>query len=106
MSYLELLPAVDIAGGQAVQLVQGVAGSEKRFGDPVEAQGAYWLVWPQTRARDPASPRQTQRRWRQPQRTKLDLPHAGEAPLTEQRDGTEFEREHQPRGADPSGGDI
>src|SRR3954464_8621148 len=34
---LELLPAVDIAGGQAVQLVQGVAGSEKRFGDPVEA---------------------------------------------------------------------
>ena len=46
---LELLPAVDIAGGQAVQLVQGVAGSEKRFGDPVEAalawqeQGAEWL---------------------------------------------------------------
>src|SRR3954469_14327899 len=36
-AYLELLPAVDIAGGQAVQLVQGVAGSEKRFGDPVEA---------------------------------------------------------------------
>ena len=24
---LELLPAVDIAGGQAVQLVQGVAGT-------------------------------------------------------------------------------
>jgi phosphoribosylanthranilate isomerase len=47
--YLELLPAVDIAGGQAVQLVQGVAGSEKRFGDPVEAAlrwqdaGAEWL---------------------------------------------------------------
>ena len=46
---LELLPAVDIAGGQAVQLVQGVAGSEKRFGDPVQAalswqrQGAEWL---------------------------------------------------------------
>ena len=35
--HLELLPAVDIADGQAVQLVQGVAGSEKRFGDPVEA---------------------------------------------------------------------
>ena len=33
--YLELLPAVDIKGGQAVQLVQGVDGSEKRFGDPV-----------------------------------------------------------------------
>jgi phosphoribosyl isomerase A len=48
-SYLQLLPAVDIAGGQAVQLVQGVAGSEKRFGDPVEAAlrwqeaGAEWL---------------------------------------------------------------
>jgi phosphoribosyl isomerase A len=47
--YLELLPAVDIAGGQAVQLVQGVAGSEKRFGDPVEAAlrwqeaGAEWI---------------------------------------------------------------
>jgi phosphoribosyl isomerase A len=47
--YLQLLPAVDIAGGQAVQLVQGVAGSEKRFGDPVEAAlawqsaGAEWL---------------------------------------------------------------
>jgi phosphoribosyl isomerase A len=48
-AYLELLPAVDVAGGQAVQLVQGVAGSEKRFGDPVEAalnwqnRGAEWL---------------------------------------------------------------
>ena len=47
--YLELLPAVHVAGGQAVQLVQGVAGSEKRFGDPVEAalgwqrQGAEWI---------------------------------------------------------------
>ena len=34
---LELLPAVDIAGGQAVQLVQGVAGSGGSFGDPWEA---------------------------------------------------------------------
>lgn len=48
-AHLELLPAVDIAGGQAVQLVQGVAGSEKRFGDPIEAAlrwqeaGAEWL---------------------------------------------------------------
>src|SRR6478609_7970740 len=48
-AYLQLLPAVDIAGGQAVQLVQGVAGSEKRFGDPVEAalnwqkRGAEWI---------------------------------------------------------------
>jgi phosphoribosylanthranilate isomerase len=47
--HLELLPAVDVAGGQAVQLVQGVAGSEKRFGDPVEAalhwqrRGAEWI---------------------------------------------------------------
>ncbi len=47
--HLQLLPAVDIAGGQAVQLVQGVAGSEKRFGDPVEAAlrwqdaGAEWI---------------------------------------------------------------
>jgi phosphoribosylanthranilate isomerase len=48
-TYLQLLPAVDVAGGQAVQLVQGVAGSEKRFGDPVEAaldwqaRGAEWI---------------------------------------------------------------
>jgi phosphoribosylanthranilate isomerase len=49
MGHLELLPAVDVAGGQAVQLVQGVAGSEKRFGDPLEAalnwqeRGAEWI---------------------------------------------------------------
>ena len=48
-SYLELLPAVDIKGGQAVQLVQGVDGSERVFGDPIEAalrwqeSGAEWL---------------------------------------------------------------
>ncbi|MEO7350915.1 MAG: bifunctional 1-(5-phosphoribosyl)-5-((5-phosphoribosylamino)methylideneamino)imidazole-4-carboxamide isomerase/phosphoribosylanthranilate isomerase PriA [Marmoricola sp.] len=47
--HLELLPAVDISEGRAVQLVQGVAGSEKRFGDPVEAAlrwqeaGAEWI---------------------------------------------------------------
>jgi phosphoribosyl isomerase A len=46
---LVLLPAVDIAGGQAVQLVQGRAGSEKRFGDPRAAAqrwqdaGAEWI---------------------------------------------------------------
>lgn len=46
---LELLPAVDVAGGQAVQLVQGKAGSEKVFGDPVTAAarwaeaGAEWI---------------------------------------------------------------
>jgi len=48
-AYLELLPAVDVADGHAVQLVQGVAGSEKRFGDPAEAalnwqaRGAEWV---------------------------------------------------------------
>jgi phosphoribosylanthranilate isomerase len=46
---LELLPAVDISDGQAVQLVQGVAGSGGRFGDPWEAAqawqdaGAEWI---------------------------------------------------------------
>ena len=46
---LELLPAVDISGGQAVQLVQGVAGTGGQFGDPWEAaqawqdQGAEWI---------------------------------------------------------------
>ncbi|WP_230208369.1 bifunctional 1-(5-phosphoribosyl)-5-((5-phosphoribosylamino)methylideneamino)imidazole-4-carboxamide isomerase/phosphoribosylanthranilate isomerase PriA [Microlunatus sp. Gsoil 973] len=49
VSRLELLPAVDVAGGQAVQLVQGRAGSEKVFGDPVAAAtrwaeaGAEWI---------------------------------------------------------------
>ena len=38
---LVLLPAVDVAGGQAVQLVQGVAGSEKVFGDPRAAAGRW-----------------------------------------------------------------
>ncbi|MCA0331275.1 MAG: bifunctional 1-(5-phosphoribosyl)-5-((5-phosphoribosylamino)methylideneamino)imidazole-4-carboxamide isomerase/phosphoribosylanthranilate isomerase PriA [Actinobacteria bacterium] len=47
--YLELLPAVDVADGQAVRLVQGEAGSETSYGDPVEAalawqeQGAEWI---------------------------------------------------------------
>ncbi len=48
-SRLELLPAVDIADGRAVQLVQGVAGTGGEFGDPLNAalawqeQGAEWL---------------------------------------------------------------
>ena len=48
-SRLVLLPAVDVAGGQAVQLVQGRAGSERRFGDPRaaaerwQAVGAEWI---------------------------------------------------------------
>jgi phosphoribosylanthranilate isomerase len=46
---LELLPAVDVSEGRAVQLVQGIAGSGGQFGDPVEAalawqeQGSRWL---------------------------------------------------------------
>lgn len=46
---LTLLPAVDVQGGQAVQLTQGIAGSEKTFGDPLAAArrwqdaGARWL---------------------------------------------------------------
>jgi phosphoribosyl isomerase A len=49
LSYLTLLPAVDVAAGQAVRLVQGAAGSETSYGDPVEAAlawqraGAQWL---------------------------------------------------------------
>ncbi|SQC37292.1 1-(5-phosphoribosyl)-5-[(5-phosphoribosylamino)methylideneamino] imidazole-4-carboxamide isomerase [Rothia kristinae] len=46
---LQLLPAVDVAGGQAVRLVQGEAGTETGYGDPVEAAlawqeaGAEWV---------------------------------------------------------------
>jgi phosphoribosyl isomerase A len=44
-----LLPAVDVAGGLAVRLVQGEAGSETSYGSPLDAalqwqeQGAHWL---------------------------------------------------------------
>jgi len=46
---LVLLPAVDVADGQAVRLVQGEAGSETSYGDPIEAAlawqsaGAEWI---------------------------------------------------------------
>jgi phosphoribosyl isomerase A len=46
---LVLLPAVDVAGGRAVRLVQGAAGSETSYGDPGEAAlawqeaGAEWI---------------------------------------------------------------
>jgi phosphoribosyl isomerase A len=46
---LTLLPAVDVADGQAVRLVQGAAGSETAYGDPLEAalawqrDGADWI---------------------------------------------------------------
>ena len=46
---LTLLPAVDVAGGQAVRLVQGAAGTETGYGDPMEAalawqrSGADWI---------------------------------------------------------------
>ena len=44
-----LLPAVDVAGGKAVRLVQGEAGTETSYGDPLEAalawqhDGAEWI---------------------------------------------------------------
>ncbi len=46
---LHLLPAVDVADGQAVRLVQGAAGSETAYGDPLDAalawqaDGATWI---------------------------------------------------------------
>lgn len=46
---LELLPAVDVADGQAVRLVQGEAGSESHYGAPLAAAlawqdaGAEWI---------------------------------------------------------------
>jgi 1-(5-phosphoribosyl)-5-[(5-phosphoribosylamino)methylideneamino] imidazole-4-carboxamide isomerase/N-(5'phosphoribosyl)anthranilate isomerase len=46
---LTLLPAVDVTGGQAVRLVQGAAGSETSYGDPIAAalrwqqDGAEWV---------------------------------------------------------------
>jgi len=46
---LVLLPAVDVAGGTAVRLVQGAAGSETFYGDPLDAalawqgDGAEWV---------------------------------------------------------------
>src|ERR687885_562726 len=46
---LVLLPAVDVADGQAVRLVRGEAGSETSYGDPLAAAlawqeaGAEWI---------------------------------------------------------------
>jgi 1-(5-phosphoribosyl)-5-[(5-phosphoribosylamino)methylideneamino] imidazole-4-carboxamide isomerase/N-(5'phosphoribosyl)anthranilate isomerase len=46
---LQLLPAVDVADGAAVRLVQGAAGSETSYGDPLQAaltwqrDGAEWV---------------------------------------------------------------
>jgi 1-(5-phosphoribosyl)-5-[(5-phosphoribosylamino)methylideneamino] imidazole-4-carboxamide isomerase/N-(5'phosphoribosyl)anthranilate isomerase len=48
-SKLELLPAVDVVEGRAVRLVQGEAGSETSYGDPLTAAlawqdaGAEWI---------------------------------------------------------------
>ncbi|HEY3905195.1 MAG TPA: bifunctional 1-(5-phosphoribosyl)-5-((5-phosphoribosylamino)methylideneamino)imidazole-4-carboxamide isomerase/phosphoribosylanthranilate isomerase PriA [Streptosporangiaceae bacterium] len=39
--HLTLLPAVDVADGQAVRLVQGAAGTETSYGDPLDAA----LAW-------------------------------------------------------------
>ncbi|MBS2962724.1 bifunctional 1-(5-phosphoribosyl)-5-((5-phosphoribosylamino)methylideneamino)imidazole-4-carboxamide isomerase/phosphoribosylanthranilate isomerase PriA [Actinocrinis puniceicyclus] len=49
MPKLELLPAVDVEGGQAVRLVQGEAGTATGYGDPLSAAlawqdaGAEWV---------------------------------------------------------------
>jgi 1-(5-phosphoribosyl)-5-[(5-phosphoribosylamino)methylideneamino] imidazole-4-carboxamide isomerase/N-(5'phosphoribosyl)anthranilate isomerase len=49
MTKLILLPAVDVADGQAVRLTQGAVGSETTHGDPLDVardfvdQGAEWL---------------------------------------------------------------
>lgn len=49
MRPFELLPAVDVAGGQAVRLVQGEAQSETTYGNPLDAAlawqrgGARWI---------------------------------------------------------------
>ena len=49
MSYLELLPAVDVKDGRAVRLVQGELDAETSYGNPLEvalefqAAGAEWL---------------------------------------------------------------
>ncbi|MBN1171140.1 MAG: bifunctional 1-(5-phosphoribosyl)-5-((5-phosphoribosylamino)methylideneamino)imidazole-4-carboxamide isomerase/phosphoribosylanthranilate isomerase PriA [Micromonosporaceae bacterium] len=46
---LTLFPAVDVAGGRAVRLVQGEAGTETSYGEPLEAAlawqraGAEWI---------------------------------------------------------------
>jgi phosphoribosylanthranilate isomerase len=46
---LELFPAVDVAGGRAVRLVRGEAGTETAYGDPLDAamawqrDGAEWI---------------------------------------------------------------
>ncbi|NRG41953.1 bifunctional 1-(5-phosphoribosyl)-5-((5-phosphoribosylamino)methylideneamino)imidazole-4-carboxamide isomerase/phosphoribosylanthranilate isomerase PriA [Rathayibacter sp. VKM Ac-2835] len=46
---LVLLPAIDVAGGKAVRLTQGEAGTETNYGDPIDAagdwaeQGAEWI---------------------------------------------------------------
>lgn len=46
---LELLPAVDVANGTAVRLIQGEAGTETGYGDPLDAArawvdaGAEWI---------------------------------------------------------------
>jgi 1-(5-phosphoribosyl)-5-[(5-phosphoribosylamino)methylideneamino] imidazole-4-carboxamide isomerase/N-(5'phosphoribosyl)anthranilate isomerase len=47
--HLVLLPAVDVARGQAVRLVRGAAGTETSYGDPLDAAlawqraGAEWI---------------------------------------------------------------
>ena len=63
---LTLLPAVDVAGGQAVRLVQGAAGTETSYGDPLPAALAWqaagaavartWWTWTPRSAAAPTPP--------------------------------------------------
>ena len=46
---LELLPAVDVQGGQAVRLVQGEAGTETGYGDPDLSRQSTWTTRPSGR---------------------------------------------------------
>ena len=81
---LVLLPAVDVADGQAVRLVQGEAGTETSYGDPLEAAlrlaarrrrvGAPGR--PRRRLRPRVEPRAARRGRRAPRRRRSSCPAA------------------------------
>ena len=50
---LTLLPAVDVADGQAVRLTQGAAGSETSYGEPLDAAEA-WIAEEERMLKDAA----------------------------------------------------
>ena len=72
--YLELLPAVDIAGGQAVQLVQGVAGSGEAVRRPGRGRAA--LAGGRRGVDPPRRPRRGLRPRPQPRAAGRDRRHA------------------------------